>query len=376
MAIPKKRKKKLVPRKAKTGLGGVPHDKGFMVTQNYFHFEVSRKDLIGCLYAYVRTNFVKKDAQAIFANPDYKFFNYTHHAAIAWWLTMGLTKDDKVVYWENALNRYMQELLESGKLLLAEKKAKAKDTDKVVSLSPMQRLQSKIERTIMQDILDLEDQWMDDEKTTLDVYAQFQKHSLPGSATAQVRGILEGWLSDYSDAYNKTCPDAVEGYAHIKRPELNRRIKAIQDMLSDLDRIKNAAKAKRAVRMPKTKAADKQVSRVQYKKEDNEYKLVSIPPIQVIGKHRLYTFDTKGRVIKEFVSTAVNGFQMSGSTLKDFDTVNSRCVRLRRPNDFLPFVLGKTPNQIDKEWKNLTTKTTVPNGRINKDTIILRVMDK
>jgi hypothetical protein len=39
-------------------------------------------------------------------------------------------------------------------------------------------------------------------------------------------------------------------------------------------------------------------------------------------------------------------------------------------------VLTKTPNQIDKEWKTLTTKTSQPNGRLNDDTILLRVLDK
>jgi hypothetical protein len=188
--------------------------------------------------------------------------------------------------------------------------------------------------------------------------------------------VVEGWLLDYEDAYHKRCPDAVEGYSHLKRPELSRRIKSCEEMLADLDRIKSAGKATRAVKAKGPKAADKQVAKVNYKKEDTEFKLVSIPPIQVIGKRRLFTFNTKTRVITEFVTTAVNGFQMSGSTLKDFDQVNSRCTRLRKPNDFLPIALTKTPNQIDKEWKTLTTKTTVPNGRINKDTILLRVMDK
>ena len=142
------------------------------------------------------------------------------------------------------------------------------------------------------------------------------------------------------------------------------------------DRIKSAGKATRAIKAKGPKAADKQVAKVNYKKQDTEFKLVSIPPIQVVGKRRLFTFNPKTRVITEFVTAAVNGFSVSGSTLKDFDEVNSRCTRLRKPNEFLPFALSKTPNQIDKEWKNLTTKTTVPNGRINKDTILLRVLDK
>jgi hypothetical protein len=54
----------------------------------------------------------------------------------------------------------------------------------------------------------------------------------------------------------------------------------------------------------------------------------------------------------------------------------SRQVKLRKPDEFLPFVLNKTVKQIDTEWKKLTTKSSTPNGRLNNDTILLRVMDK
>jgi len=227
----------------------------------------------------------------------------------------------------------------------------------------------------MQDLLDLEDDWIAGEKTTIDVYQLFQKHGLSGTATKPVRDVLDGWLLDYEDAYHKRCDQAVEGYNHLKRPEIKRRITAINDMLADLDKIKNAAKALRATRLPKPKSADKQVSKVQYKKEDKDLKLVSIPPIQLIGRSKMYTYDTKEKLLKEFVSTSTTGFSISGSTLKDFNAEESRQIRLRKPDEILPVVQNKSSRQIDKAWTTLTTKTSVPNGRINANTIILRIMD-
>ena len=147
-------------------------------------------------------------------------------------------------------------------------------------------------------------------------------------------------------------------------------------MLLDLDRIKSAAKATRKTKVKQPKAADKQVSKVKYKSEDANFKLVSISPIQIIGKIRLYTFNTKSRMITEYITQSVGGFEISGTTIKNIDTVNSRTVRLRKPEEFLPGVLTKTVKQIDTEWKKLTTKTTIPNGRINSDTILLRALDK
>jgi hypothetical protein len=81
-------------------------------------------------------------------------------------------------------------------------------------------------------------------------------------------------------------------------------------------------------------------------------------------------------MVTEYVTESTNGFEISGSTIKNFTKGLSRTICLRKPLDFLPIVLQKTPKQINDAWQTLKTKTKVPNGRINKDTILLRVLDK
>lgn len=371
-----KRKKAKVRARARTGLAGVPIDKGFEAVKYYFHMEIDRKDLINTLKSYIKSNVDSKNQKFALSNPEYKFYIFTHYCATAFWINSGIKLDEKSSKYAEGLYKYVMTLVESGKDIYFEKQAKLKDSANVVSLSPMQRLQKKISNTIMQDLLDLEDKWIDGEKAELDIYQEFKRHGLTGAAVASVRQVIEGWLLDYEDAYHKRCEDAVEGYAHLKRPELNRRIKVCQDMLADCDRIRSAAKATRATRVKQPKSADKQVAKVQYKKEDTEFKLVSIPPIKIVGGTRLYTFNTKTRALTEYITQDVKGFEISGTSIKNIDKVNSRTVKLRKPDAFLPIVLGKTPNQIDKEWKTLTTKTSVPNGRLGSDTILLRVLDK
>jgi len=376
-ALKGKRLTKKAPRaKARAGIAGIELDRGFLVFKDKYHLDADRKQIVESTKTYIKSNYNKSDASAILANPEYKFYTFSHYGAISYWLNSGLPADEHTAVYEKGIKKYLATLLDQGKLILKEKKVEEKNTAKIVSLSPMQRLQRKISDTIMQDLLDLEDQWMDGEKTTIDLYKLFQSYSLSGSATLPVRQAIEGWLLDYEDAYHKRDEQAVEGYAHLKRPELNRRIKACQDMLLDLDKIQSATKANRKVRVPKAKSADKQVARVQYKKEDNDFKLVSINPILLIGSRRLYAFNCKSKKLIEYCTQAANGFEISGSTIKNFDQVNSRQVTLRKPDEFIPIIQKKTINQIDVAWKKLTTKTSIPNGRINKDTILLRVMDK
>ena len=379
MPLIKKKKVRKIRSAPKIGLNAVPFDKGFYSTLNYFHLDVDRKEIMEVLKNYIKNNYTKTQAQQILANPDWKFSTYSHHACTAYWSN---TKQDihckkytqeTIDGFVDGLKKYCDKLLEEGEPLLKEKKLKALEKKNVIVLSPQQRLQNKINDTIMQDLLTLEDEWIEGKETTLNVYNQFKLHGLSGSATLPVRTVIEGWLLDYEDAYHKRCEQAVEGYSHLKRSELNRRIKECNNMLLDLDRIKSATKALRKVKIKRPASADKQVSKLKYKKEDSNFKLVSINPVQIIGSTLLYTFNTKYKVLTEFVTESPKGFQISGSTIKHFDAENSRSIKVRKPESILSAVMSKTQNQIDKEWKTLTTKTTSANGRINNETILLRV---
>jgi len=372
----KKSKKKIARSRARTGVNGAPIEKGFDAVKDYFHMNVDKKDCISQVKTWVKKNF-PEPSKYILANPDYKFC-MTHHAATAFWYNAELNKtqeSEKAASYLSHLFERIIPLIEEGKAIYNAKKLES-DNSNVITLSPQQRLQQKISNTIMQDLLSLEDSWIEGEQASLDVYQMFGKHGLSGSATIPVRTVIEGWLLDYEDAYHKRCEQAVEGYSYLKRSELNRRIKECQSMLADLDRIKAAKKATRSIKIPKLPSIDKQVSRIKYQKEDSEFKIVSINPAQIVGKVRLFVFNTKYKELSYYQTDHPKGFQISGSTIKNFNRETSIKIKLRKPMDFIPILLDKTSNQIQKELDGLSTKCKEANGRINKDTILLRVFDK
>ena len=371
----KKTKKKVIRARARTGLAGIPVDKGFNAVKDYFHLQVDKKDCVSQVKTWVKKNF-PEPSKYILANPEYHF-SMTHHAATAFWYNNDLYKNNDAdgniaKDFLNNLFDKMIPLIEKGKVIYEEKQK----ANNVVSISPAVKLMRKINNTIMQELLDLEDKWIDGDDATINIYDRFKYHGLTNTAISHVKPMIEGWLLDYEDAYHKRCEQAVEGYSHLKRSTLNHRIKVCKAMLEDLERIRSATKATRNVKVKRPKSVDKQVARVQYKKEDNDYKIVSINPIQIPTKTRLYAFNTKSKMVTEYVTESVNGFEISGSTIKNISKGLSRTICLRKPLDFLPIVLQKTPKQIDAAWQTLKTKTKVPNGRINKDTILLRVLDK
>ena len=371
----KKTKKKVLRARARTGLAGIPVDKGFNAVKDYFHLQVDRKDCVSQVKTWVKKNF-PQPSKYILANPEYHF-SMTHHAATAFWYNNDLHKNNDAdgntaKEFLNNLFDKMIPLIEKGKVIYEEKQK----ANKIVSISPAVKLMRKINNTIMQELLDLEDKWIDGDDATINIYDRFKYHGLTNTAISHVKPMIEGWLLDYEDAYYKRCDQAVEGYSHLKRSTLNHRIKVCKAMLEDLERIRSATKATRNVKVKRPKSVDKQVAKVQYKKEDNDFKIVSINPIQIPTKSRLYAFNTKSKMVIEYITESPNGFEISGSTIKNFSKDLSRTICLRKPLDFLPIVLQKTPKQINDAWKTLKTKTKVPNGRINKDTILLRVLDK
>ena len=371
----KKTKKKVLRARARTGLAGIPVDKGFNAVKDYFHLQVDKKDCVSQVKTWIKKNF-PEPSKYILANPEYHF-SMTHHAATAFWYNNDLYKNNDAdgntaKEFLNNLFDKMIPLIEKGKVIYEEKQK----ANNIVSISPAVKLMRKINNTIMQELLDLEDKWIDGDDATINIYDRFKYHGLTNTAISHVKPMIEGWLLDYEDAYYKRCDQAVEGYSHLKRSTLNHRIKVCKAMLEDLERIRFATKATRNVKVKRPKSVDKQVAKVQYKKEDNDFKIVSINPIQIPTKSRLYAFNTKSKMVIEYITESVNGFEISGSTIKNFSKGLSRTICLRKPLDFLPIVLQKTPKQIDAAWQTLKTKTKVPNGRINKDTILLRVLDK
>jgi len=370
-------KKKAAPKRPKTGLKACPLDRGFDMCRKFFYQEVDQKDISKLCKEYVRKTFSKKQAQAILTNSEYHFSMYNGKGAAIFWLNHDLEFEHPYQEYPERVYQYFYDLIEPGQQIIdSRKKAEeAKAQRKVVS--PQELMRRKVDGTIGYEIDYLEDEWIEGKTTDIDLYTLFQKHELKGASAPYLKDRIQFMRDEYEGAYSKKDKDLVEGYSHLSRKELKRRLDVCERMLTDLDKIQAASKATRKKRTPKARTADKQIKNLKYLKEDKvNYKLVSVDPLSVPGAFRLYTFNVKNRELCEYTTLSANGFEIKGTTIQNFDPETSRKTRLRKPDDFLPIVLKKTVNQIDKEWKKLSTKTSEPSGRINADTILLRVESK
>jgi hypothetical protein len=236
------------------------------------------------------------------------------------------------------------------------------------------RLRLKVHATIIEDIREIEDKWLAGESVkSFDAYTQMKKHELSSMACGVAIPWVAGLYDQYYDALHKKCDQAVEAYKHLSKKQLTERVKLLNTILDDLKRYQANSKTVRKVRTKKPVAATKQVAKIKFLKESPEFKLVSINPASIVGAMRLFVFNVKTRTLSEYVSSGPSGFGIKGTTLQGWDENGSRSKKLRKPEDLLPLVLSKTPRQIDNSWKKLTTKDSSPNGRLNEDTILMRV---
>jgi hypothetical protein len=87
-------------------------------------------------------------------------------------------------------------------------------------------------------------------------------------------------------------------------------------------------------------------------------------------------FNTKTRKLTYYFTDATAGFEISGTSIKNFDVEQSTQMTLRanKVDEVLSIVLKKSPTQIGKYLDTLSSKPSTPNGRLNDDTILLRVV--
>lgn len=353
-------KKKPIVRRPRTGVGAIPVD-SFEKAKFHIHYELAPKDASQILKDYVKSLHPKVSIASL---PEWKFSMPTHFVAAAFWKMKDLPIGDR----ENA---YMIGLSDYIKSLIAEvKEISTVVKPTVVKLSPVEMLKRKVFATVMRHVDELEDSGFTAE---IDLFALFRTYDLKGAAVPHVRPTIEFWRTELIDAIEKNDEQCVEAYAHLTKKELTRRIAMCDAMLADLDRIRDSAKATRKVSKPKARSVTSQTKNLKFKKEDSEFKLTSVNPISIVGAMRLLAFNTKTRVLTEFISEHPDGFEVSGTTLKRFDSELSRSKKLRKPEEFLAMAMKRTPKQFTKEFDALTTKASVPNGRIGSDHILLRV---
>jgi hypothetical protein len=173
-----------------------------------------------------------------------------------------------------------------------------------------------------------------------------------------------------------------EAYSHLAKKDVSNYIAALETLVDACTLIVDASKATRKPRTAKPKSADKLVAKLKYMKVDQKYSLASINPTDIVGASELWVFNVKTRKLGKYVannidptgqSRAGSGLTVKGTTIEGFDPAKSVQKTLRKPEEQLKAFKAAGKVVLRKFLEDINTTDTTMNGRINIDTVLLKI---
>jgi len=174
-------------------------------------------------------------------------------------------------------------------------------------------------------------------------------------------------------ASGKADEQLKEGYSHRSKKQIKNLIAFYQEIMSACDMLAQEAKVNRKPRKAKVVPKDKLVAKLKYMKSNEPLKLVSINPTDIIGTKELWIFNTKTRKLGKYVAAEFNDLGVKGTTITGFDEFKSIQKTVRKPEEKLKEFKAAGKVQLRKFLEDINATDTKMNGRINEDTILLKV---
>jgi len=202
----------------------------------------------------------------------------------------------------------------------------------------------------------------------------FSKMNVKPQVAKHIQSYYEPLYQELVDAYAKKNDDLVDAYSYLKKRQLKKYMEFIKSLLAGADNQKTVVKKTRKPRKKKEKPASVLVSKMKYQKTEESLNLTSAAPVGIIGAQQVWTYNTKNRVLTVFNALSPAGLSVKGSTLIGYDEATSKGKKLRKPDVTIPQVLSGGKIVLKKLLGSLSTKEASVSGRINNQTIVVRIL--
>lgn len=211
-------------------------------------------------------------------------------------------------------------------------------------------------------------------KNNIDIQNYLTNKKLSSVVQKKMCDILLPKSAHLQDVLNGTDPQYKEGYSNFTKPELRRLKEFIDAIIAATNRGAIENKPVRKPRKKKEKPASVLAAKVAFLEEDPETKVRSVRPEKIVGSSQVWVYNAKTRTLGVYYAADAKGLSIKGTTLQNFVEATSVCKKLRKPEDTLKLVLDAGKVKLKSILPNLSTKEAQLTGRINSDTIILKVL--
>jgi hypothetical protein len=211
------------------------------------------------------------------------------------------------------------------------------------------------------------------QKPDLNVYKWLNENQVSQPVANKIKFFFQAFWSDIKEAKASKDEQLQEAYSNIDKKKYKAFETFFEGMFADFESYNKSKKAERKPRKKKAVSADKLVAKLKYAKDFKELKLTSIRPTEIVGAEVLWVYNTKTRKLGKYVAEFGAQLSVKGSTILNYDEGQSLAKTLRKPEQKLPELLkaGKVP--LRKFLEDIKATAIKLTGRINADTILLRV---
>ena len=218
------------------------------------------------------------------------------------------------------------------------------------------------------------DEVIKNHKYTFKPYDFLTANNVPQSQLSKYEAVFQARFSELALAFEKTDEQLSEGYGHYRAADYKRIMAFIDQILNDIIQYRGVKKATKKVRAPKSVSKEKIVAKLKYAREDKSMRLVSINPVDIIGAQELWVYNTKTRKLGKYIADSLKGpLNVKGTTIIGYDEAKSITKTLRKPEEKLKEFARATKVELRKFLEAIKATETRLNGRINTETVLLRV---
>jgi hypothetical protein len=202
------------------------------------------------------------------------------------------------------------------------------------------------------------------------VYTKLQAMGCNSSTASQLRNIFKNSTQEFSDLSMGACEQLDEAYSNLNQRTRKNLHVFMQQLNDDLTAFAKVVKATRKPRKKKPVKLEKIVGKVRFQAQSAEYKIASLQPEKIIGALWLWTFNTKYRILAWY-EAAEGGLSVKGTSVTNYKASGQK--KLRKPEQQLAGFTSGAVKALPKNFSAIKTAEVVAAGRLNTDTILLRV---
>ena len=244
------------------------------------------------------------------------------------------------------------------------------DTGNVISIQA--RVQSKVDYFIMELEAKFDDVWHEQSGEEFVPYTWMVENEVKPMHASKIAEYFKQRTAEWIAIIESKDEYMKESYPR-SRKEMIEAAKFFGLVATDAEKLASNKSAARKPRKKKPISFEKKVKNLKYKKDDVENKLVSIDPVKIMGSQQLWIYNVKTRKLGVYTANDAAGLSVKGSSIENYKYSESICKTLRKPKDVLSRVLDGGKVVLRKVMNEINSKPIELNGRINKDTILLRV---